>query len=71
MTISVQVRPVAKYVYDCFFGEGYDTWSRIRKNHWGVSVVAGQRLGAGVCRTLNNIVMDHPRGSYEAFTMEE
>jgi hypothetical protein len=67
MTISVQVLPVARNIYDVFLGTGYDNWSRIRVAHWGISVLAGERFSRKIGEVIGNIVHDHPNGSHESF----
>jgi hypothetical protein len=39
--------------YDVFTGNGWSDWTRIRRNHWGVSVVAGKRLPKEIIHKLN------------------
>lgn len=51
--MNAQIRQVGRYTYDVFFGNGYDNWSRVRRNTWGVSVLAGGRLAPKVCKQLN------------------
>ncbi len=43
--------------YDVFIGNGWNNWTRIRRNHWGVSVVAGQRLPRNVIHDLNKEII--------------
>jgi len=31
-------------VFDVFLGKGFEHWTRVRRGHWGVSVIAGARL---------------------------
>lgn len=64
--MNVQIRPVGRYVYDVFFGTGYDNWSRVRRNTWGISVLAGGRLTTKVCKSLNEHLTTHPAPSFEA-----
>jgi len=30
-------------VFDVFLGNGFNNWSRVRRTHYGVTVVAGQK----------------------------
>lgn len=39
--------------YDVFIGNGWDNWTRIKRNHWGVQVVAGKPLPRATIRELN------------------
>ena len=59
----MQIRQVGRYVYDVFLGNGYDNWSRVRRNTWGVSVLAGARLTPKVCKSLETVITNHPAGS--------
>jgi hypothetical protein len=58
--MQVQIRQAGRYVYDVFFGNGYDNWSRVRRNTWGVSVLAGGRVSPKVCKSLNEYLSEHP-----------
>lgn len=40
--------------YDVFTGNTWDNWTRVRRNHWGVSYVAGQRLHKSFMQQLND-----------------
>jgi hypothetical protein len=61
--MNVQIRQAGRYVYDVFFGNGYDNWSRVRRNTWGVSVLAGGRLSPKVCKQLNEHFANQPVAS--------
>lgn len=39
--------------YDVFLGDGWEGWTRVRKHHWGVQPVAGDRLPKDVLNELN------------------
>lgn len=69
MNTSVQVRPVAPYTYDVFLGNGFDNWSRVKKHHWGMSLLQGERLERSILNTLHEIVKDHPNGSVHSFVI--
>jgi hypothetical protein len=43
--------------YDVFIGNGWNNWTRIRRNHWGVSVVAGNRLPREAIHELNQRII--------------
>jgi hypothetical protein len=68
--MQVQIRQAGRYVYDVFFGNGYDNWSRVRRNTWGVSVLAGGRLSPRMCKALNEHITNHPAPSLEAVSLE-
>jgi hypothetical protein len=38
------IKKLSPGVYDVFIGNGWDNWTRIRRRHWGVQIVAGNRL---------------------------
>lgn len=46
------VKKLKPHVYDVFVGKGWDNWSRVRKGHWGVSVVQGNRLPKNALREV-------------------
>ena len=48
------VKRLNKNHYDVFIGNGWNNWTRLRRNHWGMSVVAGQRLPREVLKQLND-----------------
>lgn len=60
--MNVQIRQAGRYVYDVFFGVGYENWSRVRRNTWGISVLAGGRLTPKVCKSLNEVLSNNPGG---------
>lgn len=47
------VKRLDKVHFDVFIGTGWNNWTRVRRNHWGVSVVAGNKLPRDVIHTLN------------------
>lgn len=38
------IRKLHNNVFDVFLGKGFDNWTRVKRGHWGVSTIAGQRL---------------------------
>lgn len=46
------IKKMKPNVFDVFLGKGWDNWSRVRKGHWGVSVVAGNRLPKSALRDV-------------------
>lgn len=61
----MQIRQLNRYTFDVFLGNGFDNWSRVRKQHWGVSVVAGNRLAKPEIKAVFETLEKHPRGSTE------
>lgn len=47
------VKKLSHNIYDVFLGKGYDNWTRVRRAHWGVSVVAGNRLSKPLLREVD------------------
>lgn len=43
-------------VFDVFLGKGFDNWSRVRRGHWGVSVIAGNRLPKSTLREVQETI---------------
>ncbi len=50
------IRKLHQNVFDVFLGNGFNNWSRIRRGHWGVSVVAGNRLPKHLLRDVEAVV---------------
>lgn len=48
----MHIRKLAPNVFDVFLGKGFDNWSRVRRGHWGASVIAGQRLPKGMLKKI-------------------
>lgn len=47
------IKRLDKNHYDVFLGTQWDNWTRVRRHHWGVAVVAGNRLPKEVLREIN------------------
>lgn len=52
--LTMFIKKLKPHVYDVFLGKGFDNWSRVRKGHWGVSVVAGNRLPKTLLRDVES-----------------
>jgi hypothetical protein len=66
----ILVKQVSRYVYDIFGGVGYDTWTRVRKQHWGVVPVAGSyRPTRAECKVLDAVIHDFPQGSNQPIAL--
>jgi len=48
------IKRLAPNVYDVFVGNGWDNWTRVKRNHFGVAVIGGKKL----TRTLLNQVKE-------------
>jgi hypothetical protein len=51
--MPIFVKRLNKNEFDVFIGNGWNNWTRIRRNHWGVRVVGGARLSREVIHQLN------------------
>lgn len=70
----IQLRQVSRYVYDVFAGTGWPQadavpgasnaqWTRVRKQHWGLVHVVGERLNRAAMKQLQNVIDEFPQGS--------
>lgn len=48
------VRRIHNHVFDVFLGNGWSNWSRVKKTHYGISVVSGYRLPRALLRDVEN-----------------
>jgi len=48
------IKKLKPNVFDVFLGKGFDNWSRVRRGHWGVSVVQGNRLPKSALREIQD-----------------
>jgi hypothetical protein len=48
------IKQLHRHIYDVFLGKGFDNWSRVKRNHYGLSVTAGNRLPHSVLRQLTS-----------------
>lgn len=51
--LNMFIKRLDKYRYDVFLGDRWDNWTRVHRFHWGVKVVAGNRLPRSVIHDLN------------------
>lgn len=51
--MPIFIKRLDKNQYDVFIGNGWDNWTRIRRQHWGVQYVAGKRLPRSIISELN------------------
>lgn len=65
----ILVRQVSRYIYDIFSGTGFDSWSRVRKQHWGVVAVAGLPINKTQSRELIKVINENPFGSVDAIAL--
>lgn len=47
------IKRLNRNLYDVFIGNGWNNWTRIRRNHWGVAYVDGARLSRETIHELN------------------
>ena len=48
------VKKLHSNVFDVFLGNGFTHWTRVRRGHWGVSVIAGARLPKSLLREVQH-----------------
>ena len=46
------IRKLHNNVFDVFLGKGFDTWTRVRRGHWGVSTIAGKRVPKSMMKAI-------------------
>lgn len=61
----ILLRQASRYTYDVFVGQGWDNWSRVRKNHWGLTNLSGRTLAPHHLKSLSKVIMQHPQGSLD------
>ncbi len=61
----MQVRQLNRGTYDVFLGVGFDNWSRVRKFHWGVKVVDGNRLPKDAIIAIEEAIINNPHGNVD------
>lgn len=49
----VEIEGDKRPYYDVFLDKGWENWTRVRKNYWGVQRVAGNHLPRDAIRDLN------------------
>ena len=50
--IDMFIKQLQRNVFDVFMGNGFMNWTRIKRTHYGVSVVAGNRLPYAAIREI-------------------
>lgn len=50
------IKKLKPNVFDVFLGRGFANWSRVRRGHWGVSVIAGNRLPKSALREVQETI---------------
>jgi hypothetical protein len=50
----MHIRRLHKNVFDVFLGNGFTNWTRVKRAHFGVIVVAGNRLQRNTMREIAN-----------------
>lgn len=61
----IQLRQVSKFVYDIFAGVGFDQWTRVRLNTWGVQVLKGNPLNKDDLKRTESVIQRFPRGNLD------
>lgn len=50
------IKKLHPHVFDVFLGNGYNNWTRVRRGHWGVSVIAGNRLPKALLKEIQDAI---------------
>lgn len=59
------IRRVNKQEFDVFGNQGFDSWSRVRKFHWGYKVVKGVQIPRDIMKYVMINIENHPKGCLE------
>lgn len=59
----MQVRQLDRHIFDVFLHKGFDSWVRVRRFHWGVKPIAGERIDRDALNAINETLQKHPNGS--------
>ena len=46
------IKKLHRNVFDVFLGKGFDHWSRVKRTHFGITVIAGQKLPHNMMRQI-------------------
>jgi hypothetical protein len=52
------IKRLSPRIYDVFVGNGWNNWSRVRRNHWGIALIDGN----GLSRDVLNMVKQRLEG---------
>lgn len=50
--IDMLIKQLQRNVFDVFLGNGFMNWTRVKRTHYGVSIVAGNRLPYAAIREI-------------------
>lgn len=50
------IKKLHSNVFDVFLGNGFNNWSRVKRTHYGVSVVQGNRLPHSILRNIAGVL---------------
>lgn len=59
------IRKLSPGIYDVFGDVGFDSWTRVRRYHWGMKQVAGVFLPRPVLQLVSAAINENPNGSLE------
>lgn len=57
------IRAIDRNTFDVFPDVGYNNWSRVRKHHWGMKVIQGERQPKEVLNAVEQLIIEYPEGS--------
>lgn len=59
------IRKLDKNTFDVFGDVGFDSWTRVRRYHWGMKQIAGVFLPRPVLQLVSAAINENPNGSLE------
>lgn len=48
----MHIRRLHAHIFDVFLGTGFNNWTRVKRTHYGVAIVGGNRLQRSTIRDL-------------------
>jgi hypothetical protein len=61
----MQIRKLDPHTYDVFGGTGFDSWTRLRRFHWGFKQIAGVFLPRSTLQSVIETIQFNPEGSID------
>jgi len=61
----MQIRKLDKNTFDVFGETGFDSWTRVRRFHWGIKQIGGLFLPRPVLQLVSAAIAANPNGSIE------
>lgn len=61
----MQIRKLDRNTYDVFGGIGFDSWTRLRRFHWGFKQIGGVFLPRPTLHIVIEGIQNNPEGSID------